>query len=242
MSFMKNFYPESQVLGFTRVDGTINFYNGVNSLLKKSDVALDIGCGRAEYQENKREYVRDLRILKGKCEKVIGIDFDPAGEHNPYLDDFRLIEGERWNIEDQSIDLAVADNVLEHVEDVDQFFSECNRVLKPGGHLCLRTPNKFSYFGLVTNLIPNSLHAKLTSKVQDDRKEEDVFPTVYKCNTRRAILRAFKKYGFEGAVYHFESEPAYFSFSKILYFFAVLHQKFAPDFMKLVLFGFAKKL
>lgn len=241
MSFLEKFYPESKILGFTRVDGTINFYNGINALVKPDHTVLDIGCGRGEYQDLKCTYVRDMRIFKNRCQKVIGIDMDKGASENPFLDEFHLIDSGRWEVEDQSIDIAFADYVLEHVSDVEGFFSECNRVLKPGGILCMRTVNLHSYFGFISSMIPNRMHGKVASSVQDERQEVDVFPTVYKCNTKGKIKRKLKENDFSGAVYHYESEPAYFSFSIFLYFLAVMHQKFSPDFMKLNLVSFAQK-
>jgi SAM-dependent methyltransferase len=38
-------------------------------------------------------------------------------------------------------DIIFAGEVVEHVFDVDKFFDEVSRVLKPGGHLVLTTPN-----------------------------------------------------------------------------------------------------
>jgi hypothetical protein len=49
-----------------------------------------------------------------------------------------------------------------------------------------------------------------------------------------------EKNGFECVVYGYEAEPAYLSFSKIAYFIGVLHQRFAPGFMKSAIFAFGK--
>ena len=93
------------------------------------------------------------------------------------------MESANWPIEDSSVDLIVCDFVMEHVEAPDQFLSEARRVLKNGGYICLRTPNRWGYVGLAASLNPNRFHAKVTSAVQDGRKEEDVFPTLYHCNS-----------------------------------------------------------
>jgi len=49
-----------------------------------------------------------------------------------------------------------------------------------------------------------------------------------------------KKHGFEGVVYGYEAEPSYLSFSKSAYRLGVLHQRFAPRFLKPVIFAFGK--
>ncbi|HEX9617275.1 MAG TPA: hypothetical protein VGA03_07640, partial [Anaerolineales bacterium] len=99
MNFKSLYYPESRFGGFSNVDGTVAFYNRVNALVQPSSVVVDVGCGRGAYVEDPVPYRLQLRILKGKCQKVIGIDVDPKGKENPYIDEFRLIEGSRWPVE-----------------------------------------------------------------------------------------------------------------------------------------------
>jgi SAM-dependent methyltransferase len=123
MTFTTKFYPQSRFGGFTDIDGTIIFYNRVNSLLTESATVLDVGCGRGEYQDDECDYRRRLRILRGKCKKVIGIDVDVNAKDNPYIDEFHRIVGDIWTeIEDNSVDLLVCDYVLEHIEFPDRLF------------------------------------------------------------------------------------------------------------------------
>ena len=49
-----------------------------------------------------------------------------------------------------------------------------------------------------------------------------------------------KKNSIEGVVYGYEAEPSYLSFSTIAYSLGVLHQKFAPEFIKPAIFAFGK--
>jgi SAM-dependent methyltransferase len=169
---------------------------------------------------------------------VIGIDVDGAANHNPFIDEFRLITEEFWPIENDSIDLIVCDHVVEHLNNPEQFFSEARRALKDGGYFCIRTPNRWSYIAIAASLIPNKYHSKVTSLVQEGRKEEDIFPTVYRCNTIRRLKNMMRKHDFEYAVYGYEAEPSYLSFSKSAYWLGVLHQRFAPRFLKPVIFAF----
>lgn len=242
MDNIKFFYPEARFGGFSDIDGTIAFFNRVNSLLDSSFVVLDVGCGRGAYDQDSVPIRRKLGIIKGKVAKVIGIDVDQNAQDNPFLDEFRLIQGDSlsWPIEQDSIDLIVCDNVLEHIDIPDRFFGEIHRVLKNGGYLCIRTPNRWSYIAIVATLVPSKHHFRIISAIQGGRKEEDVFPTVYKCNSIVKLKRIMKQNGFECVVYGYEAEPSYLSFSKIAYFFGVLHQKFAPGFMKPAIFAFGK--
>ncbi len=240
MNNTERFYPEALFGGFTDIDGTVTFFNRVNSLLDPSFVVLDVGCGRGAYKEDPVPLRKSLRVLKGKVAKVIGIDVDQSARKNPFLDEFRLVQGYPWPVESNSINLIVCDNVLEHIENPDQLFLEIHRVLKDGGYLCLKTPNRWSYIAIAATLIPNKYHSKVVSIVQDGRKEEDVFPTVYKCNSIRKLKNIMKKNGLECVVYGYEAEPSYLSFSKIAYLSGVMHQRFAPEFIKPAIFAFGK--
>lgn len=241
MSFKNIYYPESRFGGFTDIDGTIAFYIRVNSLINSSSTVLDIGCGRGAYAEDPILVRRELRLFKGRCGEIIGLDVDKAAESNPFLDRFCLIESNLWLLEDDSVDICICDCVVEHLEEPDLFFSECQRVIRPGGYLCIRTANVLSYFGLFSMLIPNKSHAAVLSKVQDERKEEDVFPTLYKCNTTRRIKYMLNKYGFDDCVYGYEAEPSYLSFSRFFYLLGVIHQRFIPNLFKVAIFAFGKK-
>jgi ubiquinone/menaquinone biosynthesis C-methylase UbiE len=243
VTLLDEFYPEARFGGFSRVDGTIAFFSRVNALLSKEFTALDVGCGRGEYAEDPVPFRRNLRILRGKCKRVIGIDVDSNASTNPYVDSFEHIRSKHWPIEDNSIDVCVCDHVVEHVEDVSGFLSECCRVLKNGGYLCIRTPNAFSYVAVAARLISNRYHAKVLTKVQERRKPEDIFPTVYRCNTRARLKAALTEAGFvDCIVYAHEAEPSYLNFSKTFYWFGVLHQRLSPSFIKPILFAFARKV
>lgn len=224
MTMQEKFYPETLFGGYTDIDGTVAFFSRVNTLLDPSFVVLDVGCGRGEYDEDPVSVRKDLRILKGKVAKVIGIDVDEGAKDNPFLDEFHLISDGPWPVESNSVDLIVCDNVMEHVENPDQLVAEFCRVLKKDGYLCLRTPNRWNYISLVATLVPNKYHSKVTSFAQEGRKEEDVFPTFYRCNSSRKLKNIMKKNGFDSVVYTFEAEPSYLSFSWIAYALGVLHQ------------------
>ncbi len=242
MPYKKTFYPESRFGGFSDIDGTMVFYNRVNALLDPSYTVLDVGCGRGEYQDDPVAIRRGLRVFQGKVEKVVGIDVDKGAQENPFLDEFHLLDSKRWPIDEKSVNMVVCDNVLEHVENPPQFFSEMRRVLKDEGCFCIRTPNAWSYISLAARMIPNKFHSRVTRFAQNGRKEEDVFPTLYRCNTVGRMKSMAKKHGFESVVYSYEAEPSYLAFSKIAYGLGKLHQKYAPRFMKPAIFAFGQKV
>jgi SAM-dependent methyltransferase len=240
MSNKERFYPESAFGGYTDIDGTVVFFGRVNALLQPDFTVLDVGCGRGSHVDDRVLFRKQLRTLQGKVRKVIGIDVDEAARENPFLDEFHLLTGEVWPVASDSIDLIVCDNVMEHVADPAGFFSEARRVLKDGGYLCIRTPNRWGYVAIAATLVPNRYHSRVTSAVQDGRKQEDVFPTLYRCNTVGKMRQMMQAHGLDAVVYPYEAEPSYLSFSRIAYFFGVLHQRYAPRFMKPALFAFGR--
>jgi ubiquinone/menaquinone biosynthesis C-methylase UbiE len=236
-------YPELAYGGYSRCDGNVAFYARVNALLTPESHVLDIGCGRGAFLDDTSAPWRNaLRNFKGRARHVTGIDVDQNAERNPTLDSFQLLtELDQWPIEDGSIDLAVSSYVLEHVEHPTTFMSECSRVMKPGGYICHATPNKHSYISLIASLIPNRLHGGITSKVQSNRAVEDVFPTFYRCNTKRTIIRSMEQAGFDVTVVRHEAEPAYLHFSKIAYRLGVIAHRLMPPPLASTLLIYARK-
>jgi SAM-dependent methyltransferase len=236
-------YPETRFGGYSDVDQLVTFYTRVRSLLQPSFTLLDIGCGRGRHAKEHKPFKIALKTFKGDCERVIGIDVDPAASENPLIDEFHLIAPDRpWPLPDASVDLAISDYVLEHVEDPEAFFAECRRVIRPGGYLCMRTTNAMSYFGLAARFTPNRVHASIVQKAYvQPREEEDVFPTRYRCNTVGAVRRALDRHGFEHCVYGYQSDPAHLGFSKALYALGVLHQRYAPRRIRTSILVFARR-
>jgi len=235
-------YPESSFGGFTRLDGMVAFYSRVQALVRPGDLVLDIGCGRGGWNEDPSDYRRRLHDLRGERRLVIGIDVDVAAARNPGINEFRQIKDlRRWPIADMSVDLAVSDYVLEHVQDPASFLAEAWRVLKPGGHLCVRTPNAFGYVALAARMIPSRLHARIVSAVQERRQEEDVFPTVYRCNTRRKMRQQLSDRGFECCVLTMDAEPGYAAFSGLAFRALALVTPLFPPMFRSTLYAFARK-
>ena len=236
------FYPETVFGGFTRVDGTIAFYQRVNALLESGSTVLDVGCGRGEYAEDPVESRREQRVLRGKCASVIGVDSDPAAAGNRYVDEFRLICSDTWPVGETTVDLCLADNVLEHVERPEAFLAECRRVLKPNAHLCIRTANALGYPAVAARLTPNAAHSAILGRVQPDRQAADVFPTFYRCNTARRLRHDLRAAGFEACVYGHGPEPSYLGFSSVAYAVGVAWTRLVPSVLQATLFAFARRL
>ena len=173
---------------------------------------------------------------------MIGIDVDAAGATNPIIDEFRPIPADfRWPVADASVDLAIARSVLEHVPNPESFFNELARVVKPGGYFVAHTPNRFGYPAIAAVLIPNRHHAKIVGYAQGDREEQDVFPTLYRCNTKGASRDLLESRRFDVAVHGWEAEPGYLAFSRTLFRVASWFHRLIPQPLQTVLFVYARK-
>lgn len=243
MNCRERFFPETRFGGFTNFDGTVSFFLHVNALLKPTDTVLDVGCGRGAYQEDKVVLRRNLRILRGKVQKVIGLDPDPNAAGNPFIDEFCQLKdlAAAWPIPDNSVDLIVTDWTLEHMADPDLFFGEARRVLRTGGYLCVRTTNAWGYVAVAARLIPQGWQERVIQRTQERRPAVDIFPTRYACNSVPALRKKLRQYGFKGAVYGFAGLPGYLDFSCILYYLGVLYERYAPHFLRQSLIVFARK-
>ena len=150
MRSKNNFNPGENLLGnFHELDGTIEFYGRINAILKDSDSVLDLGAGRGSwYSLDKCSYRREIRNLKKKVKYLVGIDIDDAVLENPTTHKNMTMSLNKIPLENNSMDIIVADWVLEHVQNPTEFTSEIDRVLKPGGIFCARTPHKYKYVSI----------------------------------------------------------------------------------------------
>jgi SAM-dependent methyltransferase len=235
------YYPEIAFGGFSDADGKVAFFTRVQALLEPNSVVVDAGCGRGAHAEDPVVFRRCLQQLRGHCRRVIGIDVQPYSFPNPLIDEFRTIVDDRWPLDDETVDLCISLNVLEHVERPERFFSECARVLRPNGVLCLCTPNALGYPALAAQLIPNRWHAAVKRMLGSQAPDEDVFPTVYRCNTVAKVKSMMRRHGLTPCVYTYAGEPSYLRFSRLTYFLGVLFHRYAPRAFLPALFAFVRK-
>lgn len=205
-------FPEVGAGGFTRVDGSIEFYSRVQALLAPEMRVLDFGAGRGQwFDDDTCAYRKTVRQIRGKVRELVACDVDSAVLENRAAD--RVVHtqpGHALPFEDASFELIVADYVFEHLSNPLASSGELGRVLSPGGWLCARTPNAWGYVALVSRLVGNRSHVTVLHRAQPRRKAIDVFPTVYKLNSLRAIRRYFRDTEFENFSYRYDAEPAYF--------------------------------
>tara|TARA_B100000886_G_C20346676_1_gene458984 strand:+ start:244 stop:963 length:720 start_codon:yes stop_codon:yes gene_type:complete len=228
-----------RVGGFSEQDGTIDFYSRISCLIDENSIVLDLGAGRASWNEDKCFYRRNLRLLKGKVAEVIACDVDEAVLLNNTADKVLLMKNNHIPVLNESIDLVIADFVLEHVKETSEFACEINRVLKPGGWFTARTPHKNNVVAIFARIIKNKFHKQFLKYIQPDRKEIDIFPTYYKVNTLRKISKLFPSYLNKSFIYR--GEPSYYFGSKIIFSLLKFFYRFLSDILVGNLFIFIKK-
>lgn len=59
------------------------------------------------------------------------------------------ISTEKWPFEDNTFDVFVSNQVLEHIPNTDHFLEEFYRILKPGGYGIISTPNLSSLLNII---------------------------------------------------------------------------------------------
>ena len=124
---------------FAVVDWLAWYHRAGLALLSKRDGRLvDVGCGNGTFVAAARDRGFD----------AFGIDFSQkaieAGKQRFSLEQLYTdsIEGLRKRFSDRYFDVVTAFEVLEHVDDVGEFLTALNSLLKLGGSLVISVPNR----------------------------------------------------------------------------------------------------
>lgn len=122
----------------------IGRYNWYTTLLKESGISnnaliCDLGCGKGGFLE----YLRQLGFLQLRAVEVDPRCVDFA--RRTYGIDARQGSTDAIPFSNESIEVIVAAQVMEHIGDVRRSFGECWRVLKPGGLLLIEVPDASRY-------------------------------------------------------------------------------------------------
>ncbi len=100
---------------------------------------LDIACG---------EGYGTAALRDAGATSVVGVDIsNEASEHArlKYGLDARTGSADNLPLADDSVDLVVSFETVEHIASPDRFIRDCARVLSPGGKLLISTPNREVY-------------------------------------------------------------------------------------------------
>ena len=165
----RRFYP-------AYVDEHVRFDALIRRHLTPEAAVLDAGAGRGVM------YPYDYRDHVGR---MAGADTDPAVLENANLTDAAVADLATLPYGDAQFDLVFSKYVFEHLERPVSVMRELRRVLKPGGHLLVHTPNRWHYVALSASLTPTRFHVWFNEK--RGRVEADTFPTRYRANDRATL-------------------------------------------------------
>ena len=109
--------------------------------LVKGKIVLDIACGSGY----------GTKLMSKQAKAVFGVDVDKdtikyakenyASKNITYL----LGDGTSIPLKDNTVDVVVSYETIEHIENYTKFMEEVKRVLKPNGQFLLSTPNDIEY-------------------------------------------------------------------------------------------------
>lgn len=99
---------------------------------------LDVGCGIGMYVEQFRRF----------SDQVFGVDVDPEkiAEASETLPNLQVAPAEHLPFADNSFDVILLNEVIEHVDDDRLSIVEAYRCLSPGGHILIYAPNRLYPF------------------------------------------------------------------------------------------------
>ncbi|EAP99250.1 hypothetical protein JNB_03740 [Janibacter sp. HTCC2649] len=201
MSFEE--YYQGNVTYISRVDPRLARIIELASELAPSSL-LDIGCGRG--------FLLD-QFADAGLTGLTGVDVydDVVSERWSYA---RGDVTQRLPFEDASFACVVAGEIIEHVPDPDHFLREIRRVLEPGGHLIISTPNMVSWANRI--LVPlgvQPLGTETSSEIALGRKHRvlgqgNQVQGHLKVFTHKALKEILERYGF--VVTRREGVPTFF--------------------------------
>lgn len=132
----------------------------------------------------------------------------------------KRVLGDGYNIPfgSETFDLIGCEDVFEHIEYPDGLLKEFNRILKKEGKLIFLTPNKYSYISIIARATPLWFHRFYHRFQGGPVRDTDIFPTFYRLNTIKQLLRLASSHGFLVEELHtFVGGPSYFYFSITLH-------------------------
>lgn len=168
---------------------------------------IDLGCGRG---------LETAISYKDHTRWSFGLDTSEAVLQNQTV--HQPLVGSVYDIplRDACVDLAVSQELLEHVEFPERMFQEASRILRPAGIFAVMTPNLWYPSTILSALTPYRFH-RFANRTLHGIDAADVFPTRYRANTLRR-LRSLSRQAGLGLAYHehFQSNPGELSFSPLL--------------------------
>jgi SAM-dependent methyltransferase len=205
--FFKDYYYE--------VRYRCSFKKLSQSTAKPESLILEAGCG-------KRSVISELNL---KVKNAVGVDISPVDLQQNTAMDFRLLADiGKLPFKKDTFDLIICRNVVEHLPDPINVFTEFRMVLRPQGMILIRTPNLLNPIIFLSRILPLNIRIWIKKSVFHDT-DGDTFPTYHRCNTKRRLINTFTSLGFQSNFLTYDGLMAYFDFSRILLSLIVLYER-----------------
>jgi SAM-dependent methyltransferase len=186
--------------------------------IRRNYCVLEIGAGSGKGNQHHFE-------LRGKVARYIGIDPDQSILENEFLDEAHVGFAESLPFADGSFDVAFHYNVAEHFETPLACNREIARVIKSGGLLLFQTPSRFYYPMMAAQFTPHWFHEFYINRFGSGRTAQEVFPTYYRLNDEKSIIRHLCSCGFKCEIQHHSTPPGYLRFSRLSFLAGVLIER-----------------
>lgn len=200
---LERYLPQARVNIFNLYDKIVAQY--MNS--KPDQIIVDVGGGKtcpfAIYRKP------DMNT------KIIAVDMSKEEmKNNLEVDDKRVANiAQHLPFEDNEVDLIVSRSALEHLERLENFIVEANRILKKNGYFIHLFPSKFAPFAIINQLLPKRLSKKIVYYFYPDTKGICGFPAYYNRCFYSSIKSLLEKNDYQIAAIHLSYYQAqYFKF------------------------------
>ena len=125
-------------INYSNFEANLNFLVN-NNLINKKDKILEIGSGKGVLLN--QLYKNGYNIIGNEVnEQFHKKAKELFGNNLPIY----LTKGTKLNFKNNSFDIIISFDVLEHIPDTDAHLQEIKRILKPEGYYILGTPNKWT--------------------------------------------------------------------------------------------------
>jgi SAM-dependent methyltransferase len=205
--FFQRWFPDE----INHWDGFLQF---IDQKAPRTGRLLDLGCGSNQL----------LQHLRTPQREAWGIDFaaHPQLQHPEW---FRLMGADNSiPFADDTFDLVCSHMVMEHVVSPQSFLREIARVLKPGGWYIgesIHARHYVTWIRRLFDLVPHTWVQALVRRLYG-RAEHDTFPTCYRMNSRRVLVRFAKDAQLDLVEWRGYVSAGYFAFAPRLYRGAVV--------------------
>lgn len=200
----------------------------ITEQVKEHYTVLEIGSGSGRGKQNKNY---------PNCKKIIGIDLDSRVLKNPYLNESYNINAYEIDKEfkkNTKFDLIYSNMVAEHIENAEKFITTQISSLNPNGSIIHSTVSKYYWTSILNNFVSKRFKNFLIKKLGSGRNPEDIFPTYYKLNCRKDVLKICNKYSLDVKFFHQDEPPGYLRRSIILMVvYTIIHKPLQYFFLAL---------